>query len=459
MLTTEDTRVERDETFYVYITESTGDLSYSGLPSRYLARAAGTILDDDETGEAAPVPRIADVSAEEGEALEFTVTLRRTPSDTVTFYYATYRGTAGRDDYAGHFATALRFGSGERSQTITIRTTEDTEVEDDETFYVYVADSADDLTASVPVRYLARAAGTIRDDEVLDRPTFRDCAECPEMVVVPAGRYRMGLSFAEAVGLGADGFYATPDHVVTIAESFAVGAHEVTRREWSVFVSEGGDRGNFYCFTPPRYDTRTIGLVWNEDARWDRPGFEQNDAHPAVCVSWQDARDYVEWLSDRTGEDYRLLSESEWEYAARGGRSTSSRHWYEHSSQACVHANARDRSTNEAYPMWAGPPFHDCRDGHVYTAPVASFAPNGYGLYDMLGNAREWTEDCWSPGYYGAPADGSARGGCSVTFGRRVIRGGSWYGKPGEVQLWYRDDLAGDAHFANLGFRVARTLD
>ena len=165
VLTTEDTRVERDETFYVYITESTGDLPYSGLPSRYLARAAGTILDDDETGEAAPVPRIADVSAEEGEALEFTVTLGRTPSDAVTFYYATYRGTAGRDDYAGHFATALRFGSGEHSKTITVRTTEDTEVEDDETFYVYVTESTSDLTASAPTRYRARATGTIRDDD------------------------------------------------------------------------------------------------------------------------------------------------------------------------------------------------------------------------------------------------------------------------------------------------------
>ena len=298
-----------------------------------------------------------------------------------------------------------------------------------------------------------------KDVDVGPLPTFRDCAECPEMVVVPAGSYRMGLSHAEADGLGASGFHALPDHVVTIAEPFAVGAHEVTRREWSVFVSEGGDWSNFYCFTPPRNDTRTIGLVWNADARWDRPGFAQSDAHPAVCVSWQDAREYVEWLSDRTGEDYRLLSESEWEYAARGGRSTSSRHWYEHSSQACVHANARDRSMKEAYPLWAGSTVHDCRDGYVYTAPVASFAPNEYGLHDMLGNAREWTEDCWNRWYFGAPADGSARGGCAFTFGHRVIRGGSWYGKPGEVQLWYRDELEGGAQFANLGFRVARTLD
>lgn len=163
--TIEDTRVEDDETFYVYITESTGDLSFEGLPVRYLARAAGTIRDDDETRQAAPVLRIADAEAEEGEAVEFTVTLDRTPADAVTFHYATYRGTAGSDDYDGHYATTLRFGPGERSKTIAVQTTEDTQAEDDETLYVYVTDSGDDLGATAPTRYLARATGTIRDDD------------------------------------------------------------------------------------------------------------------------------------------------------------------------------------------------------------------------------------------------------------------------------------------------------
>ena len=163
--TTEDEQVERNETFYVYITESTSDHPFQGLPVRYLARAAGTILDDDETEEAAPVPRIADAGAEEGEAIEFTVTLDRTTADAVTFHYATYRGTAGSDDYDGHYATTLRFGPGERSKTIAVQTTEDTQAEDDETLYVYVTDSGDDLTPSRPTRYLARATGTIRDDD------------------------------------------------------------------------------------------------------------------------------------------------------------------------------------------------------------------------------------------------------------------------------------------------------
>ena len=165
--TTEDTRVEDDETFYVYLTDakSKHPAPDRGLPIDYLARASGTIRDDDETGQAAPVPRIADAGAEEGEALEFTVRLDRAPAKALSYYYATYRGTAGSGDYTGHLATSLRFSPGERSKTIAVQTTEDTEVEDDETFYVYVTASESDLSSSRPTRYLVRALGTIRDDD------------------------------------------------------------------------------------------------------------------------------------------------------------------------------------------------------------------------------------------------------------------------------------------------------
>ena len=166
--TTEDTRVEADETFYVYLAESTGDLPFEGLPVSYLARATGTIRDDDEA--ATPVPSIANASADEGEAVVFTVTLDRAPASAVTFYYATYRGTATANDYTGHLATALRFASGERTKTITVRTTEDARVEADETFRVYVTDATGKLTVSAPTDYLARATGTIRDDDEAATP-------------------------------------------------------------------------------------------------------------------------------------------------------------------------------------------------------------------------------------------------------------------------------------------------
>ena len=158
--TTEDTLDENDETFTVYLTDSTSKLTLS-IPTDYIDRATGTIRDDDEP----PAPSISNASAEEGDSVEFTVTLDRTPSSAVTYYYATYRGTAGSGDYTGHLATALRFSSGERTKTITVRTTEDTLDESDETFYVYLTDSTSKLTVSTPTDYIDRATGTIRDDD------------------------------------------------------------------------------------------------------------------------------------------------------------------------------------------------------------------------------------------------------------------------------------------------------
>ena len=164
MYTTEDTEVEDDETFYVYLTDASSKHPSSGVPSDYLDRATGTIRDDDTAS--APTPSISNASAEEGDSITFTVTLDRTPSSTVTYYYATYRVTAGSGDYTGHYATALTFSSGQTSRTITVDTTEDTEVEDDETFYVYLTDASSKHPSSgVPSDYLDRATGTIRDDD------------------------------------------------------------------------------------------------------------------------------------------------------------------------------------------------------------------------------------------------------------------------------------------------------
>ena len=167
--TTEDSQVEPDETFHVYITESAGDLT-AGAPTRYLARATGTIRDDDAAQDPRPVPSIADAEAQEGETLAFTVTLDRTPAEPVTYHYATYPDTAASDDYTEHSATALQFTAGERSKSIEVRTTEDSQVEPDETFHVYITESAGDLTAGAPARHLARATGTIRDDDAAQDP-------------------------------------------------------------------------------------------------------------------------------------------------------------------------------------------------------------------------------------------------------------------------------------------------
>ena len=202
-----------------------------------------------------------------------------------------------------------------------------------------------------------------------------------------------------------------PVHRVTISEAFAVGVYEVTRGEFGRFAAATGHKSGDSC--------RVWDGEWtNEEGKgWRDPGFVQTERHPVVCVSWKDVQAYVKWLSGETGEEYRLLSESEWEYVARGGTSTA-RYWGGTESGQCRNANGADRQTDYSWAV-------TCDDGYEWTAPVGSYRANGYGLYDVLGNVLEWTEDCWNESYDGAPSDGRAweSGEC----GRRVVRGGSWY--------------------------------
>ena len=274
---------------------------------------------------------------------------------------------------------------------------------------------------------------------------FRDCADCPEMVVVPAGSFMMGSPSSEAGRDDDEG----PRHRVTISAPFAVGVHEVTRGQFGRFVSVTGRAMGNSCWAHE-------GGEWkNRSGRgWRSPGFGQSDAHPVVCVSWDDAQAYVRWLSGETGKSYRLLSESEWEYVARAG-SSSSRYWGNDPSDACRYANVADRTAKEEHPDWPWM-IHECRDGHVYTAPVGRYAANDFGLHDVLGNVWEWTADCWNDSYAGAPDDGRAwtRGECS----RRVLRGGSWYVNPRNVRAAYRFRDGTGARNNDLGFRLARTF-
>ncbi len=247
---------------------------------------------------------------------------------------------------------------------------------------------------------------------------FHDCPECPEMVVVPAGSFTMGSPASEKGRDRDEG----PQRRVTIAESFAVGKYEVTRGEFGKFVEATGHAMRNSC--------------------WDNPGFRQTDRDPVVCVNWKDAQAYVRWLSEKTGQRYRLLTEAEWEYAARAG-TWSRYHWGDSIGQG--RANC-----------------HDCgsRWGNKQTAPVGSFSANGFGLHDMHGNVWEWVEDCWHGDYAGAPSDGSAwtSGGDCSRRGRRVLRGGSWFNSPGYLRSAIRIKNGAGDRDDDIGFRVARTL-
>ena len=279
---------------------------------------------------------------------------------------------------------------------------------------------------------------------------FRDCANCPEMVVVPAGRFRMGG--LAGVGYGNE----KPVREVMIARPFALAKHEVTRGEFSRFVNatEYATGGSCYILEDGK---------WNESSGsdWRSPGFRQTEEHPVVCVGWDDAAAYARWLSSETGEAYRLPSEAEWEYATRAG-STTKYHFGNDEWQLCRYGNGADQTLKKEHPeLTLHQGYLDlrvlkCRDGYVQTAPVGSFAANAFGLHDMHGNVMEWVEDCWRGSYEGAPDDGTARlpGACS----ERVLRGGSWRSRPEALRAALRLRYYIGLRSYSLGFRVARTL-
>ena len=271
---------------------------------------------------------------------------------------------------------------------------------------------------------------------------FRDnCAACPEMVVLPAGSFDMGSEEEEGRS-NSEG----PVRHVEIGEPFAVGVHEVTRGEFAYFVSATNRKMGDSCLG------LTTGLnQWQSlsGASWRSPGFLQSDGHPVVCVTWEDAVEYADWLSEVTDRKYRLLSESEWEYAARAGAQTAW-YWGAGASDQCGYANgAALETTIEGKNK-------DCSDRHARTAPVGAFGANDRGLYDMAGNVREWTQDCWNGTYEGAPSDGGAweEGDCSA----RVRRGGSWHDSSHDLRAAARQRQSIEYRGGNTGFRVARTL-
>ncbi|NNU14876.1 formylglycine-generating enzyme family protein [Parvularcula sp. ZS-1/3] len=274
------------------------------------------------------------------------------------------------------------------------------------------------------------------------------CPACPEMVRIPGGIFQIG-SDADSPGHVAD---EAPRTMVEL-EPFEAARFEVTVGEFRAFVEVTGFAQEFPCFV------MTEGGGWNVDydASWRDPGFEQNDDHPVVCVNWGAANAYVAWLNETSeGPEFRLLSESEWEYVARAGSQTTF-WWGERQDDFCRYTNGVDRSAREIYPTWVRS--GECDDGYVYTAPVGAFAaPNAFGAEDLVGNVWEWVEDCYAPGFSDLPRDGSPRGGQPCE--KRVLRGGAW-GDYGAFYLRsaYRGAFDPDWSFAMLGFRVARNLE
>ncbi len=283
---------------------------------------------------------------------------------------------------------------------------------------------------------------------------FRDCDECPLMVTLPAGAYDMGSSemdIAWALGLSAshrDVTKEAPQHNVKVG-AFALSKTEVTRDQFEAFVEATGHKTE----TPCRLYGETERVVIASDAGdWRNPGFPQTGNHPVVCVSWNDAKAFVRWLSGLTGKAYRLPTEAEWEYAARAGEISQSP-WGKAVDRACRDSNVADTAGVDP-ALWESAERFSCFDRYVHTAHVGQYRSNAFGLKDMIGNVWEWTQDCYNASYAGAPANGDAwlQGDCSM----RVVRGGSWLSAPGKLRSTARHAHELPLRSNLVGFRIAR---
>ena len=310
------------------------------------------------------------------------------------------------------------------------------------TLYLEAARDAKDRAEVTRLIAALRVAAASREIAALPRSAgevFRDCPDCPDVVVIPAGQFKMGSLASEEGRFDAEG----PQHAVTVPR-FALSATNVTEAQFTIFLAETAYQpGACNPLLDKKWRSPGKGLVYP-------PGTADLPEQPAVCLSWHDVQAYIAWLNQRVARlgaaskvTYRLPSEAEWEYAARA-TTTTSRWWGE--GVGTGNANC-----------------HGCGSewDNSLIAPGGSFGPNPFGLYDMLGNVWQWTADCWNESYTGAPAGGGPwlAGDCT----KRVLRGGSWSNLPVFVRSAARNraDANGtDFDFSGYaGFRIARALD
>ena len=278
-----------------------------------------------------------------------------------------------------------------------------------------------------------------------EKVIFGGKTEAEYFARIPAGSFRMG----DISGGGQSD--EKPVHRVSV-KAFLLGKTEVTVGQFRAFINDSG----YKTEAEQSRGCRTYekgSWDWRLGKNWRNPGFRQSAEEPVVCVSWNDAQRYIEWLSKKTGAQYRLPSEAEWEHAARAGSDTKY-YFGNNPDDMCKYGNVADLEAKKQNSHWT---VFDCNDGYYRTAPVAYFTANAFGLFDMHGNVWEWTQDCWNGSYRGAPSDGSAwlKGDCE----KRVLRGGSWYNIPSGLRSANRSWDTADNRFNIIGFRLARTLD
>lgn len=309
--------------------------------------------------------------------------------------------------------------------------------------------------------------------------SFRDCETCPEMVIVAAGSFLMGSPDSERGRRALEG----PQQTIQFAKAFAAGRYPVTKREFGAFVADT----NYNLHGGCNAEINNAWTLLERASALDPVVFDQDDRHPAVCVSWEDAQAFVAWLSKRTGQTYRLLTETEREYVARAG-TTSAYSWGEDITPQNANYDRRDRGTakattptaksdrikrgknladNETADKQAQATFSAVKSTPVSsggaspspdwgTVPVAAYPGNNWGFFSTHGNTAEWTADCWTPTLAGIPRDGSVwkSGDCS----KHAVRGGGWSYWPEDIRSAYREAAGASMRFFHVGFRVARDL-
>lgn len=272
--------------------------------------------------------------------------------------------------------------------------------------------------------------------------SLKDCPDCPELVVIPAGSFIMGSPETEEGREPGE-----IRHPVTISKAFVLGKTPITRGQFKRFIAQTGYDAVGTCFSMDAQGNPEE----SERYTWETPGFDQTDSEPVVCINALDAEAYAAWLSSITGKAYRLPTEAEYEYAARAGTSTA-RYWGERQDDGCTYANGIGDESQQIF--WGK--MTQCNDGFIFTSPVGNYQPNAFGLYDMLGNVWVWLADCWHDSYKGGPVDGEAwlEPGCSA----RVMRGGSYISNYTSLRSAARHRAEAEKRFHNYGIRIARDL-
>ncbi len=290
--------------------------------------------------------------------------------------------------------------------------------------------------------------------QVDDSGEFTDSTTGMEFVAIPGGCFQMGQTEAEKDYLikmiGKEKYLKYyndefPLHTVCV-DSFSMARHEVTVGQWRKFIQVTGDR------TEAEKDVKKKGCYglkdgswgWQDGYYWDNPGFSQSSNQPVACVSHNDVNRFIQWLNRNSTRTYRLPTEAEWEYAARGGTSTI-RFWGDDETKACGHANVADKGKG-----WSN--YFPCDDGYEFSSPVGNYRPNRYGLFDMLGNVWEWSGDWYDSSYYSKSPKQNPKGPSSGSY--RVGRGGGWDVSPASVRAAYRGRGGPWKRDVVMGFRL-----